>query len=175
MIARLKKFWNLPGRQKLVLSRAFVLLGLYRVGLSFFSLKYLTRRLEHLAQAGPPASLVGDQLAQAQLLGQLVSIAAAYTPWKSRCLCQVLVLQRLLAGEGIPGQFYLGVCRSGSSASANTRLEAHAWLQCGTEIVSGAAGHEQFQVVSAYRWAPSRARVDAQAIEPNASAAERGN
>ena len=88
------------------------------------------------------------------MIGRLVTAASRITPWQSLCLTQVLVVQRLLARRDIPGQFYLGVRRGGELTDDPTGLSAHAWLQCGEDIVNGRAGHERFTVVSAFSWGP---------------------
>jgi Transglutaminase-like superfamily len=64
----------------------------------------------------------------------------------------VLVAQRLLARQHIPGQFYLGVRRGRERTDDPTGFSAHAWLQCGDVIVNGSAGHAQFTVVSTFSW-----------------------
>lgn len=86
------------------------------------------------------------------MIGYLVAAAARVTPWQSLCLIQVLVVQRLLATRGIPGQFYLGVRRGCELTDDPTGLSAHAWLQCGEHIVNGAVGHERFTVISTFSW-----------------------
>ena len=88
------------------------------------------------------------------MIGRLVAAASRITPWQSLCLTQVLVVQRLLASRDIPGQFYLGVRRGGELTDDPAGLSAHAWLQCGEDIVNGKAGHEEFTVVSAFSWGP---------------------
>ena len=116
------------------------------------SFKRLTRSLQHHPHLSPGIEVDRQLLVKADRIGKLVAIAARYTPWQSLCLVQVLVVQRLLAQQHIPGQFYLGV-RSGSENNADpTGLSAHAWLQCGEAIVSGAAGHELFTIVSTFSW-----------------------
>ena len=94
---------------------------------------------------------------EAKMIGYLVAAAANHTPWQSLCLVQVLVTQRLLAKRNIPGQFYLGVRPGCERSDDPTGLAAHAWLQCGDAIVNGAAGHEQYTVVSTFSWGDSAA------------------
>lgn len=129
------------------------MLGWYRACVRFISLKRLVAELDHHALAGPsPLALANEQRDDAVVIGYLVSTAAQFTPWQSLCLTQVLVVQRLLAKRGIAGQFYLGVRRGCELTDDPMGLSAHAWLQCGEEIVSGAAGHEQYTVVSTFSW-----------------------
>ena len=90
-----------------------------------------------------------EQLALARELGQLVAMAARYSPWQGRCLIQVLVLQHLLAQRQIPGFFSLGVRRAGDEDA----LDAHAWLQCGDVVVNGATLERPYTALSSFSWA----------------------
>jgi len=152
MWRRVGQFRALSPAEKRLFVQAWMLLGWYRVTLCWFSLERLTADLERHRVALPPAVLTADQLSRATAIGALVSAAARFTPWQSRCLVQVLVAQYLLGRRAIPGQFYLGVRRGSGQTGDPGGLSAHAWLQCGETIVNGAAGHESFTVIAAYRW-----------------------
>ena len=128
------------------------MLGWYRAGILLLSFKRLTRGLQHHALPMPPTQLSGEQREEALMIGRLVAAASRFTPWQSLCLTQVLVVQRLLASRNIPGQFYLGVRRGCELTDDPTGLSAHAWLQCGEDVVNGKARHEEFTVVSAFSW-----------------------
>ena len=147
---RLTSALNIEDRRLFI--KAWFLLGWMRAAILMTSFKRLTRSLEHQPHFSPGTGLDGQQLVKAVRIGKLVAIAARYTPWQSLCLVQVLVVQRLLAQECVPGQFYLGVRSGNENNTDTTGLAAHAWLQCGEAIVSGAAGHELFTVVSTFSW-----------------------
>ncbi len=36
--------------------------------------------------------------------------------------------------------------------SAEEKMKAHAWSQCGDNIITGGAGHEEFTVLSVFGW-----------------------
>jgi hypothetical protein len=156
---RLNKFIALAPRHKLILAQAWFMLGWYRAGILLLSFKRLTRELQHHALPVPAAQLSSGQRDQALMIGRLVAAASRITPWQSLCLTQVLVVQRLLASRNIPGQFYLGVRRGCELTDDPTGLSAHAWLQCGDDIVNGKAGHQQFTVLSTFSWGPVGATV----------------
>ena len=75
--------------------------------------------------------------------------AAIYTPWESACLVQSLTAQKMLHKRGITGVLYLGVTKDQESKE---KMKAHAWTQCGETIITGGAGHEEFTVLSVFRW-----------------------
>ena len=148
MARAFQHYFALDFSSKLLLLKIYLLLGYYRAAILLSSFKRLSRSLQHCREEPPRTALPEQQRQRAAHLGYLVAGAARFTPWQSRCLVQVLTLQRLMAKEGIAGRFYLGVNRE----SASGELSAHAWLRCGEQIVNGAAGHQQFTVVSTYRW-----------------------
>lgn len=65
--------------------------------------------------------------------GRAVAAVAARTPWTSTCLAQALTGARLLRVRGLPVTVTLGMYRSGGRSSA------HAWLEHGPVVVTGAA------------------------------------
>jgi hypothetical protein len=141
-------FLALNSRSKLLLLKIYLLLGYCRAAILLTSFKRLSASLQHFREEPPHAQASEQQCRRAAHLGYLVAGAARFTPWQSRCLVQVLTLQRLMASEGIGGRFYLGVNRESGSGE----LSAHAWLRCGEQIVNGESGHQRFAVVSTYSW-----------------------
>jgi hypothetical protein len=152
MITRMRKFIGLNAEEKQVLLTAWFCLGWMRAAILTRPFKQLVGGVEHCRPPATPPFATASEMERASRFGWLVAVAARYTPWQSLCLVQVLVLQRFLAKRGIPGQFYLGVRTSASDAFDPRSLSAHAWLQCGEIIVSGAPGSEEYTVVSAFRW-----------------------
>ena len=152
MLGKLKKFGSLDLNEQSLLIKIWLLLGCTRAAILAVSFKRLTASLEHHSNTMGSAQLTRQQLHTAARIGYLVSAASHNTPWQSLCLTQVLVTQRLLAKRNIPGQFYLGVRRGCELTDDPTGLSAHAWLQCGDQIVNGGAGHERFTVVSTFSW-----------------------
>jgi len=62
-------------------------------------------------------------------------------PWKAKCLAQALAGKLLLRKLGLSGTIYLGVRKD------TGKLEAHAWLKCGNQFISGKEGYKKFTVV----------------------------
>jgi hypothetical protein len=150
---RLYKFLELAPPHRLLLVRAWFMLGWYRAIILLVPFKRITAGLQHHRVApSPPPPLPPALRDEAIMIGRLVAVAARFTPWQSLCLSQVLVAQNLLAEQDIPGQFYLGVRRGCEGTNDPAGLAAHAWLQCGDAIVSGGAEREQFTPVSSFSW-----------------------
>jgi hypothetical protein len=93
----------------------------------------------------PSVTMPPAQHAQAQRLGWAVRTMSRYVPWECACLAQALAGKMMLRRRRLPSTLYLGVARQGTTA-----LAAHAWLRCGTLILTGASGHQQFTVVATF-------------------------
>ena len=95
-------------------------------------------------QRGTALALAEDE--KASQIGWAVRAVASRTPWTSTCLMQSLAGAVLLRRRGLGSTVHLGVARASSTAA----LEAHSWLICGDQVLTGAAGRERFTSVAAY-------------------------
>jgi hypothetical protein len=158
MLRRIRTFLFLsPARQLLVLHIWWLLAG-FRLALLLIPFRRLAPRLEGPLARTDPAAVDACGAARARVLGHLVAQVAHHTPWRSSCLVQVLVLQRLLRDRGIAGRLYLGVRRpdleSGATAIAGVtpELAGHAWMECGGYVVNGARNYRDYRVIATFRW-----------------------
>lgn len=149
MIRRFKKFAKLSAKEKNLFMEAYYTLGMMRAAILRVSFKRLTRSLEHQPKKSELAQLDEDQMRMAFSIGKAIGQAAAYTPWESACLAQSLTAQRMLQKRGISGVFYLGAAKD---EEGEEKMKAHAWSQCGDQIITGGKGHEKFTVLSVFGW-----------------------
>ena len=61
-----------------------------------------------------------------------VRVASQRLPWNPSCLVKSIAAKRILQHKDIPSTLHLGVAKNDQNL-----LEAHAWLQSGTIIVTG--------------------------------------
>lgn len=160
MLSKMHKFALLSSADKAVFTHSWLALGWMRLVMLTASYKRLTGSFTHCLDVAPVPGLSPEQIQGAERIGRLVAAAAGATPWQSRCLAQVLVVQRLLASRNIPGLIYLGVRRGCEQTSDLQVLSGHAWLQCGDVIVNGEAGHEQFTIVATMSWGGQVAEIE---------------
>jgi hypothetical protein len=138
--------------ERRLLIEAAALLGVARVLVRWVPFRRLAPGLgQHMQES--PATVPDQAMELARLVGQAVRSAAANTPWQSVCLPQAMVGQWMLQRRNIPATLYLGVRRD---AATPKKFAAHAWLRCGGEILTGAAGREQYTVVGTYAGANRR-------------------
>lgn len=157
MLRPLRQFLRLDRQRQRLFLEAWSALGSVRLALRSTPFKQLVAELTlHRGPVDAPA--VGPEaLEQARRIGWAVLAAAAYTPWRSSCLVQVLAAQRMLQQRLLPGAIYIGALLEegpGADASPETNygLDAHAWLKCGDAFISGESGHERYTVVTAFSW-----------------------
>jgi len=149
MLSKIKKFTQLSTEEKKLFIEAYLTLGIMRTAILTVSFKRLTLSFEHMPDKKETETLNDEENAKAISVGQAITRAAAYTPWESACLVQSLAAQKMLKKRGIPGVFYLGAAKDQESKE---KIKAHAWTQCGKHIITGAAGHEAFTVLSVFGW-----------------------
>ncbi len=148
MIRRIRSFIALSHNEKKLFIEAYLMLGIMRASILTVSFRRLTRSLQHHQNIKETQQLNEQQSKTATSIGKAITQAAAHTPWESACLAQSLTAQRMLQRRGIGGVFYLGVAKEEGVAN----MKAHAWSQCGGQIITGEAGCEAFRVISVFEW-----------------------
>jgi hypothetical protein len=139
---RLHKFLILPAAERRLLISAVLLLGAVRLGLWFIPFQTLRRILVRLAER--PTTPHQDQAPSREQVVQAVETAARLLPWAKSCLTQALTAQVLLTRRGYPALLHIGVVRSDRD-----RLEAHAWVESGGEVVIGGFELERYTPLAA--------------------------
>lgn len=148
-----KSFQNVPAKwrrrsrtERLLLLEAFALLGVARFLVLTLPFKWLSVSLgRHMKETC--TQITPSDLRYARMVGQAVRSAANNTPWESLCLPQAVAAQWMLKQRHVAGTIYLGVAKSETKPED---LAAHAWLRCGTMILTGREGHRQFTVVATF-------------------------
>ena len=127
----LRKFLDLPKKERQIISKAFFLLILVRLGLWLLPFKILQKALETLF---PPPVMSEPQVTipvAPETISRAVRAASPYVP-SATCLTQALTLRALLAREGIASKLEIGVTHDDEAGFA-----AHAWLEAGGRVVIG--------------------------------------
>ena len=134
------------GAERLLLAEAVLWLGLSRAATLTLPFRW-TVRLFALQPEAEPLPDNGRRNPAAVLVAWALRAAASRTPWQSTCLAQALAGARMLQRRKIACSIALGVARSAQTPES---LEAHAWLSCGNEILTGAAGSDRYNVVARF-------------------------
>ena len=146
MLRALRRFAQLPHQRKVLLLEACVALASAAFRVQRIPFRQLARRLGtsgcESPQELPDAQ---DQIAR-EVEWALVALSrrlARILPRPPTCLMLASAGQTLLRRRRVPATVYLGV---GSEAPTDGRtFDAHAWLRCGTRIVTGKAEAARFK------------------------------
>ncbi|MEO0374624.1 MAG: lasso peptide biosynthesis B2 protein [Cyanobacteria bacterium P01_A01_bin.17] len=128
----LLKFVRLPARDRLLLLKAFVLLGLVRLGLwrlSFKRLQQVLHKISHSPQASPVASI---RCSSIHKIVWAVDVSGHLMPGHVKCLARALTAQVLMSRRGYTPDLRIGVAKD-----QNNCLEAHAWIELEGSVVIG--------------------------------------
>lgn len=114
------------------LSRAALALGKARLQLPHFKAADLQQRKnvqKQIKHAACPAPHVADLVAR---VTWAIPRAAKFVPWRSDCLVQAQAGHNWLSRQNIHSTLELGARKL-----PNGKMDAHAWLMCEGEIVTG--------------------------------------
>ena len=143
MIGKLRKLFGLPWRDRLLLAEAAVALGVARLAVLVLPFRWIAPRLgESMADSPEEDRLEPDLLRR---IGWAVSVASHHLPWVSRCLAEAIAGKAMLRRRGVPSTLYLGLAKEGPAD-----LEAHAWLRCGSTVLTGGQTSDVYTVIASF-------------------------
>ena len=90
-----------------------------------------------------PANEIDCIYAKAYSIAHAVRRSSRYAVWPAKCLVEAMTAKKMLDKRHIPSTIYLGVGKN-----QKKQLIAHAWLRCGSIIIVGRKGMEQFKPVA---------------------------
>lgn len=147
LLRKCVSFLRLPVREKFWFFWLFLLSGPIRAAILLLPFRWLAPRIGVHYENLQLATVVSEeQRMLAWHIGRMMELAAAYTPWESKCLVQAIATKVLLAHYRIPYVLYLGVTKGPDGSE----LKAHAWLSVGPWIITGRDGHRAFTIVSTF-------------------------
>ena len=141
---RLRKFFGLPWRDKLMLAEAVVTTSVASTALLLLPFRWIAPWLGRHMQVSSE-SQTADAERTAHQVRAAIRVASRYVCWKPQCLAQAIAATTMLRLRRIEGTVYLGMAKDGES-----ELTAHAWLRSGTIIVTGSQGYQGQSVVSTF-------------------------
>jgi Transglutaminase-like superfamily len=149
MLQRIKKFFQLDGKEMLLFLEAYTTLALTRLALLVLPFERLTRSLTQKSKKNRISILSYHTMLDCLTISRMIYRAANNTPWESACLVQSLCTHQMLQRRGIGGVFYLGVMKDNETKE---KMKAHAWSESGGKILTGGAGQESYTVIAVYTW-----------------------
>jgi len=150
ILGKIKKFLFLSWTLKIMIFEALILTGLVRFAILFIPFNKLARRI---GKYKDESTYEVSDLERATIgnVSWAVNRVSKRTPWESKCLVQALTAQLMLNKRKISSTVYLGLTKN-----KEKKLKAHAWLRCGSEIITGDSEREGFTVVAKFANNPLR-------------------
>jgi hypothetical protein len=135
---------GLKGQEWRLLVEAGALLVVARLAVWFVPFRRVAARLgEEMAES--PAEITEEQREAALPIGWAVRTLGRRLPWMSQCLVQAVVATWMLQRRRIPSTLYFGLAKDPDAG-----LKAHAWVRSGSQILTGAKGHQDYNVVATF-------------------------
>lgn len=138
------RLWRLSFRRKRLLCVAVFLLCWATLCVRWWPFKSMARLL------GVQGRVAQQPLTHEQWLfcrdwAWALNAVSSRLPWRATCLMQALAGQCGLRSQRIAATVYLGV--ASGQAGVGRLINAHAWLQCGQVILTGAAEAARFKPI----------------------------
>jgi hypothetical protein len=141
------KWTRLNWAQRLVLFEAAWNLAAAHVAIRLLPFRWIAPGLGSPGDAPPERPISQAQQIEAKQVGWAIMAQARYFPWDAKCLSQAVAGKWMLHRRGLTSTLYLGVERA---HGGEKWLDAHAWLRCGSDVVTGERHHERFKVLAAF-------------------------
>lgn len=142
-------FVRAPMRRRLLALESLAELVRARI-VTLLPARIYTRDLGAVAHAAAlPAT--PEQNDEAVRIGRIVDKVARYLPFRALCLQQAIAVRRMLRRRGVPVSVCLGISRNREDRAAPALgRAAHAWVEVGDRVVSGAGELERYAVVARF-------------------------
>ena len=137
----LKTFLRMPLKQKLLIPRVIFWMCCYRRRIKA---KPFSELAPQIGTQGHETELLATPR-DARLLCELMESMRRRFRWEDSCLIRALTAKRLLNAMGHRCTLYMGVRKHEGEA-----MTAHAWLRCGTLIVTGADSLTGYTVTAVF-------------------------
>ena len=127
---------------RFLVAETLCLLGVARLAVVLLPGRAVLSRLGQ-----PQTETPHDDDPSAQVLARRVQwalgAASHRAPWRCMCLEQAIAARMMLRSRGLATTVYLGVAR-------NDAIQAHAWVRCGSVLVSGGSDISRFALISRF-------------------------
>ena len=139
---RLRKFLGLRADDGWLLFKAWITVGLVRLGLWTLPYVYVMRFHKWAIAHAPPR--LRRHPATAERIAWAITVAALYFPRARHCLTEGIATHVLLLRRGYSAQLRFGVAREASEG-----LSAHAWVESDGTVFIGDTDLSKYTVLPA--------------------------
>ena len=147
MAGKWNKLLGLSWGERLLLLEAAASLAAARLAVLTLPFRWLAPRLGETMASTPADEPADPELVRR--IGWAVGVASRHLPWPSRCLAEAIAAKAMLQRRAVASTLYIGLAR-GERAD----LESHAWLRCGSRILTGERASDGFEVIASFAEPP---------------------
>jgi hypothetical protein len=146
------QFRQLGRSDRRALVEASARLALVAIALRIVPFGRFARGMGNLADmaAWTAPRMSAADIERARCISRALRRAARRLPWRSTCLAQALVGQRMLRRSSLPAELTLGV------ANGEGEFTAHAWLSSGEVPICGWLEAPRYRKIASYVHRPER-------------------
>lgn len=127
---RLRNFFQMSNRARVLLSAAFILLTGVRLGLLLLPFCNLFKLITNISE-GFLHNIAANKVSLGQIIWA-VNVVTRYTPGGAKCLTRAFTTQILMNWCGYKPELRIGVAKSETGI-----FEAHAWIEYQGQVVIG--------------------------------------
>ena len=138
----IKKLLRMGPRQLLMIPEAVWLTGWYRFQILHRPFAEISPKIGRMGQETPWDMELPPAVMEVR---RIVRAVSRRMPWTCNCMVRALTMKKMLARRGISSTLYMGV-----AMDKNGQMEAHAWLRCGNQYISGKTEMNRFTVTGTY-------------------------
>lgn len=138
MPLHVQKFFKLNRTERLLFIQAYFLSLFYSFYVELIPKRIILKRLgdKDVETSFEPIEGELDEVFQVE---KAIRRVVRFLPWTTKCFARAITAKRILQRKQIPSTIYLGVAKEGSN-----KMLAHAWLRCGSIIVTGKEEMKKF-------------------------------
>lgn len=138
----IKKLLNMGPGQLLMIPEAIWLTGWYRFQILYRPFSKLSPKIGSVGTETPFDTGLPPQVMQVR---KIVRAVSKRMPWTCNCMVRALTMKKMLSRRAIDSTLYMGIALDEAG-----KMEAHAWLRCGSKYISGKTEMERFTATTTY-------------------------
>jgi len=140
MLRKVKRFFTISSDERKYFFLAIYYSGIARILILFVPFRKYSFWLGKYGRETDENTIASETYIS--LISLSVKRAQKITPWRYKCLEQAMTAKKLLDKKNIVSTIYFGVNRK------NGKMNAHAWLRCGSRYVTGGRNRNEFTTVA---------------------------
>jgi hypothetical protein len=128
----------------ILFGEAWFLLAMARLMLVFLPFKKIIPVLGSMEKAD--AHEIENDKTKLHAIKLAIERGSRYSPWRAMCFEQALAAKMMLKRRRFVSTIFFGVYKDDDN-----KLNAHAWLQSGGQVITGGKNLEKFTVLSSFK------------------------